>query len=365
MGFLALIVVMVLVAPAIAGVVGCWHFDELNPPPVITPDASGQNNFGTLTPFTTSSEIPALTEGMFGKALTLTGSNGFVSVVDSSSLDVDFATIEGWIKLNQIPLAGTTMSILRKGPYNDRVYGLDIQPGGKLRGFVVLGTTSGPALIKQGGISLTIGQWYHVAMTYDGTDVEVYVNGIPDGAPVAATPDVISDNNQPVTIGGQLPTLSGGSLAFKGQIDELRIWNNALTQAQIQALNLTCQGFLPPFDKPLTLKKKDNRAIPVKLMLVDMAGNYITDAELTAPPIVSVSYSSGSGSSTLVVDIDLLPAGLSTDGNQFRYDPYEGIWIINLATKPFTASGEYKVTVKAGDNTYLVISCEQTFTRLN
>jgi len=121
---------------------------------------------------------------------------------------------------------------------------------------------------------------------------------------------------------------------------------------------LTCTGFLPPFDNPLSIKAKESRAIPVKMVLQDLFGNIITDADIT-PPVVNVSYEAGGTGPGY--DADLVPPGLSDDGNSFRYDGQQ--WIINLATKQFTSSGLYTVTVKAGDDSYVVEGCSQTFTR--
>jgi hypothetical protein len=125
---------------------------------------------------------------------------------------------------------------------------------------------------------------------------------------------------------------------------------------------VACQGFLPPFDNPLILKSKDSRAIPVKMVLKDLFGNIITDAELSAPPVVNVTYDT----SEIIpgYDADLVPPGLSDDGNAFRYDPVAQLWILNLATKQFKAAGNYTVTVKAGDSSYVIDpACSQTFTR--
>lgn len=129
-----------------------------------------------------------------------------------------------------------------------------------------------------------------------------------------------------------------------------------------ESLVVTCQGFLPPFDKPLVLKGKDKRAIPVKMVLRDLWGNMMTDAHI-APPVVQVSYQTFSSDSIPGYEPELLPPGLSDDGNEFRYNPDDEMWVINLATKQFTSAGIYTVTVISGDNSYVIEGCGQTFTR--
>jgi hypothetical protein len=156
-----------------------------------------------------------------------------------------------------------------------------------------------------------------------------------------------------------------------GQPLMIKLMNNGSYPGQINydkvaldaRLVVTCQGFLPPFDKPLILKAKDNRAIPVKMVLRDLLGNIITDANITTPPAVNVFLGTVPASETSGYAADLVPSGLSDDGNAFRYDPVAQIWIINLATKQFKSPGTYTVTVAPGDDSYVIDGCSQTFTR--
>jgi hypothetical protein len=124
-------------------------------------------------------------------------------------------------------------------------------------------------------------------------------------------------------------------------------------------LSVYCTGFLPPFDKPLTLKKNDKRAIPVKMVLRDIYGNIVTDQDIEAPVVV-VFLDGNSATDSSGYEADLLPPGLSDDGNTFRYDPDSKMWILNLATKQFTAAGTYTVKVKVGG---YYLDCTGTFTR--
>jgi len=125
---------------------------------------------------------------------------------------------------------------------------------------------------------------------------------------------------------------------------------------------LFCEGFEPPLDQALSMKKKSKRAVPVKMILKDSEGTIVNDT-MIAPPVVEVAYNSSTGSSIPGYDGDLLPAGLSDDGNEFRYDPYDSLWVINLGLKAYTASGEYTITAKPGDDSYLLEGCSQTITR--
>ncbi len=74
--------------------------------------------------------------------------------------------------------------------------------------------------------------WYHVAATYDGNAMRLFLNG----SQVASTPKTGSLTTNPAAaawIGGNPPTNTGHP--WDGKIDEVRIWNIARTQAQLQA----------------------------------------------------------------------------------------------------------------------------------
>ena len=121
--------------------------------------------------------------------------------------------------------------------------------------------------------------------------------------------------------------------------------------------------FDAPFDAPLTLKAKKNGAIPVKLQLFDVDGFLVTDADLAALPVVNVSFTPSNGDPSIDVTDVLLPVGQANDDNVFRFDSDEDKFIYNLSSKPYKASGDYTVTAVAGDSSYEIEGCSQTFTR--
>ena len=79
--------------------------------------------------------------------------------------------------------------------------------------------------------NLNRNQWYHVALTYKEGNRVIYINGNQDNSNVIAT-SLSSPNNDMTTIG----TRYGSSDYFKGIIDEIRIYNSALSPTEIQNL---------------------------------------------------------------------------------------------------------------------------------
>jgi hypothetical protein len=132
---------------------------------------------------------------------------------------------------------------------------------------------------------------------------------------------------------------------------------------------LTCYGFMPPFDQSLSLKQKEKRAIPVDMVLVDADGYTVTDADIAAPPVINVYFEGQVFGETPPDTDDLLPLGSANDDNIFRFDIVAKQWIYNLGTKQFTAAGTYTVMVDSGDTSEYTINgpdgaCLQTFERL-
>jgi hypothetical protein len=132
--------------------------------------------------------------------------------------------------------------------------------------------------------------------------------------------------------------------------------------AQSLPVQLSCQGFLPPFDQPIALKA-NNRGIQLKVVLRDEHGSLVTAADLAFPPVVQVVYLGLIASGTTAIG-ESLPANAAVQGNQFRYDTKSGNWIYNLSTSAFTAPGTYDVTVVSGDESYAIDpACSGAFVR--
>jgi hypothetical protein len=125
----------------------------------------------------------------------------------------------------------------------------------------------------------------------------------------------------------------------------------------------SCAGFQDPFDQALSLKQKVQRAIPLKIQLLDSNGNAMTDSMIPAP-VVNISYTA---KDSVAVDdtADLDAVGHSSVGNLFSYDPTTLTWQFNLSSSPFTALGTYTVTVNSGDASQYLVSptCTGTFVR--
>ena len=89
---------------------------------------------------------------------------------------------------------------------------------------------------------VTIGDWFHLAMVFDGSKPEgdrmlLYINGMKralqrDSAAHGAIPTAMPSTKAPILLGAEKPS---GSFGYKGLMDEVRIWNVARSEAEIRS----------------------------------------------------------------------------------------------------------------------------------
>jgi len=137
-------------------------------------------------------------------------------------------TVEAWVKLASY--TGWS-SILTKGADQGGEYSLrqDDLGTGHLR-FSINDSDTGTWGMVDSASVLSLNTWHHVAGTYDGTTMNVYIDGVLDGTAAVALPVVT--NTQPVYIGVDIP---GATEYLDGAVCEARIWNVVRTADQIKA----------------------------------------------------------------------------------------------------------------------------------
>ncbi len=154
----------------------------------------------------------------------LGGSTDFVEVADNALLDIsDSLTVMTWIKPNSIPGSGL-MSILSK----DENYEFHINSSANINWWWQ-NANGATRQFNSSGITLTPGTWYHIAIVYSNSGRQViYINGVNRGSRSYA--ENLINNNDPLQFGAD-QGFSGRE--FDGMIDEVRIYNAALSAAQV------------------------------------------------------------------------------------------------------------------------------------
>ena len=179
--------------------------------------------------------------GKIGNALFFDGVNDWVTFADTTGSAIDLGTgmtIEAWVNPGSQMTDWNTVVLKERGAGN-LSYGLYAHdgfpqpsgfnsPAGYTRTNPVANTTDRAVRTNA---PLPINQWTHLATTYDGANMRLYVNGVL----VSTQPQTgsLSVSNGALRIGGN-NVFAGGEF-FHGLIDEVRIYNRALTVDQIQA----------------------------------------------------------------------------------------------------------------------------------
>lgn len=222
-----------------SGMVGFWRFEETTG--TTANDSSGNGFNGTWTGNVTSVTGTAAALGANStRAYSFDGTNAYVSVPHSPTLTItgDF-TAAIWIYKNAE--ASDWVRLVGKGDGNTRTFGVWEENGSGTRILFQQYNGSGVAVLSYystGTIPLTT--WTHVACRMSGNNATIFINGASSGtATRTGTPG--SDTN-PLTIG----YAPGLHTFFNGRIDDVRLYNRALSDAEIAAIAAGGQGPAAP-----------------------------------------------------------------------------------------------------------------------
>ena len=183
------------------------------------------------TPTITQSNCGLLTLGNYGSgnALNLGVSNTSKYVSIPSSINTSFntnnITVEGWFNLSAAdPSLPEPMLIGEAYISDNKVTFMLSRYSNQIRAGFFSTTWS----LATSASNIPANTWTHIAATYDQTSIKIYINGVLDGTLNATAP--IPTGNEVWYLGKRF----GGADMISGIMDEVRIWNVARTQAQIQ-----------------------------------------------------------------------------------------------------------------------------------
>jgi hypothetical protein len=193
--------------------VGWWKFDETSG--TIARDGSGNGNDGTLK------GDPMWVAGKIAGALEFDGDGDYVDVGSVGISGADPRTIAGWIRASTtaIPSWTAVFGFAPDSSTPGAYYDIEVDDAGNY------------ATNVGGGYSFPLipvdTQWHHFAVTYDGTMGTSYVDG----------ESFRSTEGDLVTVDGvRIGTRREENNFFPGLVDDVRIYNKALTSAEIKKL---------------------------------------------------------------------------------------------------------------------------------
>jgi hypothetical protein len=168
-----------------------------------------------------------------GSALDFNGTSDYVSVDHDTSLNATKSiSIEAWIKAESWHKAQWGNVIVSKDGWQSGDAGYSLRAGDKgiLSFNLGNGGSGGWTEITTGQV-MNLGQWYHVAGTWDGSTMRIYINGVEQNS--QGYTDTIAKTTYDLNI-GRITYTAGGTRNFDGEIDEVRVWKKALSETEIR-----------------------------------------------------------------------------------------------------------------------------------
>lgn len=243
-------------------------------------DLSGKGNHGKVRSGTYTSN------GKIGKAMFFNGDGDYIDIGDDPNIQTEIFTFTAWIKT--IDMSGVWQTIIS---FEELSHAVSVLPNGHIH--------YGWQAVKRGGegkSDVRSGKWVFVAITRDSKDkAAIYVDGELENSFVC---DMHSKFYHTGKVGGEYP----GTEYFNGSIDEVRIYNRALSAAetsQIYDLTLRADVGIPSDSKTATTEDiridpdpnwgqvrvsgvvRDEQGTPISDVLITLRGgeDCKTDAE--------------------------------------------------------------------------------------
>ncbi len=219
---------------------GLWHFNTNLNTDTTTSDATGRGMTGSLNVGTLGNinmTVMWSSNGKLGSttytALDFDGLDDYVQVTDPGTLSpLDLggsgvaATLEAWV--NPDGTATDDVIIAKNLSYSMAVRSGTLQ-------YNINRAVAGVTGWINTGLTVSPGQWSHVALTYDGTTVTGYVNAVADATPDTYSADSLSQNDWPVCIGSMGTACVSSGNHFNGRIGDVAIYDYVLPPEGIMA----------------------------------------------------------------------------------------------------------------------------------
>ena len=241
-----------------SGLVSYWPLNDCSG--ITVADKTGKGNNGTINgaiwkqeelPLTSEPEITSNKASI----LQFDGKDDYVEIPYSQSLNPNLFTVSGWVKV-----AGGQGSFRSVITSRDLFKGYIIYAGDNNKWQTWVGNGSAWEVVNNNDIPVVLNVWTHVASTFDGKQLKLYINGTE-----------VSSKNVGYTLNTRYPLRIGAGFTeakpqyfFSGQIAEVSVWNKALTGAEIQA----------KMNQRLTGKEE---GLVAYLPLNEGSGNLVTD----------------------------------------------------------------------------------------
>jgi hypothetical protein len=275
------------------GLVAAYSFNENAG--TVAADASGRHNTGIIT------GAQHVSDGRFGSALSFDGVDDWVTVSHSTSLNLTAGlTMEAWVRPTRLSGWNTVALKERTNGLAYALYASDNE-----QRFATYVRVGGADRAVAAADPLPLHIWTHVAVTYNGSSVRLYVNGIETRR--RALTGSLASSTGVLRLGGN----SVWSEFFQGSLDEVRIYNRALTPTEIHR------------DMTVAITRESVPPVVTIVLPVDRA-------ELSGTPTVAVTATDNVAISSVRLEVDgvEIGPGAPSDPYAFTLDLANGSYVL-------------------------------------
>lgn len=286
-------------------------------------DSSGNNNAGIL-------RGGDWILGRFGNAVDLINPSqnntdpDWIEIAHNENQNLqNQVTLAAWVKPVQLTEGA---GIITKGE-NITSYAMRLTDSGQVRFTANFGEPFGwqGAGNWESFTSIGTNEWHHIAVTYDGANVRFFLDGVKDDNK-PATDLIFGRASQPIFIGADLPN---DDQLFDGAVDDVRIYNRALTTGEMQKLALR-PNQPPTLSLPETQTNNEGDSIALAIQASDPEGQALTFSANGLPNGLTLDATTGlisgiieSGASgTYSVDVEVSDPQNNKASGSF-------LWIVN------------------------------------
>lgn len=279
-----------------SGLLDRWTFDakDMNFSTGVVTDQVGTHN-GTWSG--SYSATTNMAQGQDAEAANFTGTGSNLVGLGASTRIIPITgayTVSAWVRTN---IVNTTQQILLSNAATccgaEASLAIEFNSGASKYWFRLTHGSGG--LNMNSATLISANTWYHVVATFDGSSVaKIYVNGALDATASASAPPNFSGNSPTSLIGGD-----GGSANLKGQLDDLRVYNRALSASEVSELYNTKSFTVTDVDYANTTARSDNgKAANQSVVLAATSTSNNGGSGVTGS---SFSYTTPSGNNRLLV----------------------------------------------------------------
>ncbi len=275
--------------------------------------------------------------------------DGNNDIIDLGPLDVEGneLSLTAWFNANQFPGNSRDPRIISKAngvSSNSHVFMLSTirsSSNTRLRGRVRIGGVTTTVIASSG--NLNTGSWHHAALTYDGSNVRLYLDGVQVGSrSLSGIIDTAPSIN--VAVGGQ-PDQS--TRLWDGYIDDVRILNRALTSAEVAGIAAGGGSAPVATDDSYSTDNTSTLSVPAAGVLTNDSGTSLSAVTLTTTT---------NGTLVLNTDgsFDYTPNAGFTGTDSFTYQAIDGQSLSSTAQVTVTVTAAANTAPAAMDDTFSV-----------